>query len=64
MRHISEMEQKQMAFTMDNKPAFDKLHVAGMVKKTLEANREDKVSPDSSDVIANKSILPNPQRYC
>ncbi|KAH6684065.1 hypothetical protein B0J14DRAFT_663738 [Halenospora varia] len=40
MRHIVEMEEKQMAFAIENKPTFDKLHCSGIVKKNLTRSEE------------------------
>ncbi|KAH8683210.1 hypothetical protein BGZ60DRAFT_560923 [Tricladium varicosporioides] len=50
---IVEMEEKQMAFTVQNKPFFEKMHVAGMVKKNLQKSEES--SEAMSFMIVNKS---------
>lgn len=38
MKEMADKQAVQMKWSRDNKPAFDKLHVAGMVKKNLVRN--------------------------
>ncbi|KAF4629489.1 hypothetical protein G7Y89_g8657 [Cudoniella acicularis] len=53
MKNIFEMEEKQMNFAVQNKSTFDKLHVAGMVKKNLLKSEES--AGTLSKVMVQKS---------
>ncbi|CAG8954869.1 hypothetical protein HYFRA_00008555 [Hymenoscyphus fraxineus] len=53
MKKILELQEKQMQDAIKNKPHFDKIHAAGMVKKNLKKNEPQ--GDALSDLLIEKS---------
>lgn len=49
------LQEQQLKFTIANKAVFDKMHVSGLVKKSLASPKADSTVVDLIEVLVEKA---------